>query len=97
MSNLILQCEPKSAQLSACNAAIEHNDPFCAAGEGSAPPAAIDEFGSAVHERLIDVRISAGLLRRQLGQGSLEEAEDTLETLMRHLLRLDTEIISGCS
>jgi sRNA-binding carbon storage regulator CsrA len=49
---------------------------------------------SSVHKRLIDVRISAGLLRRQLGQGSLEEAGDTVETLMEQLLQLDQEITS---
>ena len=48
----------------------------------------------AVHERLIDVRISAGLLRRQLGQGSLEEAGDTVEALMEQLMQLDREITS---
>jgi sRNA-binding carbon storage regulator CsrA len=48
----------------------------------------------AVHERLIDVRISAGLLRRQLGQWSLEEAGDTVEALMEQLMQLDRAITS---
>lgn len=97
MSSLTLQCDTNSAlPPSAHDPAIAHNDSFDAPGEGSFSPAAIDAFGSAVHERLIDVRISAGQLRRQLGQGFLEEAEDTLEMLMRQLLRLDDEIAAGC-
>jgi carbon storage regulator len=51
-----------------------------------------NESSPAVHEQLIDVRISAGLLRHQLGQGSFEEAAETVEALMRQLMKLDLEM-----